>query len=183
MWFEYEDRDLDFNSRENRRTWLLPEVTPSLKAHAPCDGADVQRKITAYQAFPGDWKNTLQRAMKRFMLSRCRHQFVDQVLDLAIAFEILVGSRGDNAPVSWRVAVRSSQMIGGGLTERLQNRKTLADFYKLRNAGSHGGSPPPGENATLEAAIGLFRSLLETLLNHPSPPDWQSIEMEPPTYR
>jgi hypothetical protein len=132
-WFEYEDPDLDLNSHENYMSWLLPEIVPRVQSNVMVDSTILQRDATALWSLSRDWRSNLLRSMKRFTLSQCRHEIVDQALDLAIAFEIAVSNKGDNAPVSWKVGVRSTQLIGGTLERRQQNRRALADLYKLRN--------------------------------------------------
>lgn len=78
--------------------------------------------------------------MERFRLSQSRQQSVDRVLDLALAFEIAISDRGDNAPPSWKVSVRLAQLIGGPLATRQQNRDGVAVLYDLRKQATHGGS-------------------------------------------
>jgi hypothetical protein len=71
--------------------------------------------------------------MNRFTLSQCRHQTIDRILDLALAFEIAVsGGDGDSAPPGWKVSVRSAQLIGGALKARQSNRSQKVFFGILK---------------------------------------------------
>lgn len=184
-WFEYEDRDLDFNAHENYLSWFMPEIVPRVQSHVTVDSTTLQRDATAFWSLPSDWRSDLLRSMKRFTLSQCRHQIVDRVLDLAIAFEIAVSGKGDNAPLSWKVGVRSTQLIGGTLQRRQQNRRALKALYDLRNKGTHGGSLKAAETQKQETILregtSIYRTLLASFLSLGASPDWQSLELEPRT--
>lgn len=122
--------------------------------------------------------------MERFTLSQCRHRVIDRVLDLTLAFEIAVSSKGDYAtPQSWKVSVRSAQMIGGLLLDRKENRARISELYKLRNKGAHGSSLGGVERNKQEAvlidAAELYRRLLDSFWRHGKRPDWNAIELEP----
>lgn len=183
-WFEYEDQALDFNADENYLSWFLPEIVPVVRSHVTADPVVLRRDAKAFWSLPPEWRRDLLRSMKRFTLSQCRHQAVDQALDLAIAFEIAVsGGKGDNAPPNWKVGVRSAQLIGGVLGTRQQNRSVLKALYDLRNKGAHGGNLKESERVqqetTLSDATAIYGNLLAAFLSLGAVPDWQSLELEP----
>jgi hypothetical protein len=184
-WFEYEDSDLDINADENYVKWFLPEIVPVVRSHVVVDSGILQRDTAALWSLPSDWLNDLLRSMKRFTLSQCRHQIVDRVLDLAIAFEIAVSGKGDNAPPSWKVGVRSAQLIGGELKERQLVRNKLKALYDLRNKGTHGGSLKESERQKQEITVNeatlIYSTLLASFLALGTLPDWPSLELEPRT--
>jgi hypothetical protein len=79
--------------------------------------------------------------MNRFMLSKCRTQLIDRILDLALAFEIAVGGESESwTAISWKVAVRTAQAIGGTLDWRRTVRRKVGQLYDLRSKATHGGS-------------------------------------------
>jgi Apea-like HEPN len=122
--------------------------------------------------------------MERFRQAQGRRQAIDRVLDLALAFEIAVSEKGDNAPPSWKVSVRGAQLIGGPLKERQQNRVTLGALYELRNQATHGGtlkarsSQEPVDDI-LRDSCDLYVRLMKALLALRLKPDWTAIELEP----
>lgn len=184
-WFEYEDADLDLNDHENHLSWFLPEIVPRVESHVSVCSTNLKRDADAFWCLPPDWRSTLLRSMDRFVLSQCRRQIVDRALDLAIAFEIAVGGgKGDNAPASWKVAVRSAQLIGGNLDQRHTNRKALTSLYELRSKGGHGGSLKELDRrkheCTLTDGASLYRTLLSHCLSLSKEPNWQLVELEPP---
>jgi hypothetical protein len=182
-WFEYDDPDLDLNSHENYIAWILPEVAPSIPANATVSAATVQQDLKTLSAMSADWRNDLRRSMERFTLSQCRHQTIDRILDLTLAFEIAVSGKADQAPQSWKVSVRSAQMIGGPLGDRQENRRKMSELYALRNKGTHGSSLSGGDQrkqeAVLTEAAALYRKLLESFWRHGTRPDWTAIELGP----
>lgn len=185
-WFCYEDEDLDFSNHENHLLWCVPEVEPIVRQNVPVKADQLTNTIAARAHLPGDWCEKLMRSTERFVLSQCRYKQVDQALDLVIAFEILTGGgKGDNAPASWKVSVRSAQLIGGSLVWRRQIRDRLSDLYKIRNAGSHGSSLRSSEakeqDCTIRECSAIYQSLVDTLLSLGAGPDWSILELEPRT--
>jgi hypothetical protein len=104
--------------------------------------------------------------------------------ELALAFEIAVSEKGDNAPPSWKVSVRSAQLIGGSLKERQQTRATVSALYKLRNQATHGGtlrarSSQKLVDDILRESCELYVRLMKGLLALRFKPDWKVVELEP----
>jgi hypothetical protein len=183
-WFEYADRDLEYSEWENALTWLLPEIPPHVKRCSPADIKGIQANIANYLRLSPSRRSTLLRSMERFRQSQCRSKAIDRVLDLALAFEIAVSEKGDNAPPGWKVSVRSTQLIGGALKERKHNRATISALYELRNQATHGGTlkakavkKPVDE--ILKENSELYLLLMERLLALRLKPDWKAVELEP----
>lgn len=184
-WFEYDDQDLDLNAHENYVSWILPEVLPRIAGNVALDAATIGLGLQAFSAFPRNWRDDLKRSMERFALSQCRYQMIDRILDLTLAFEIAVSGRGEQAPQSWKVSVRSAQMIGGPLSERQENRRKMVALYNLRNRGTHGSSLADGDRERQESALSdavtLYRKLLDSFWRLGDRPEWDAIELEPPS--
>ena len=176
-WFEYEDKDLDFNEHENYLALSMPEIVPQIQSHVTVDPDAVARDAAAFGALPLDWQDDLLRSMERFTLSQCRRKIVDQALDLAIAFEIATRGSGQKA------AVRSAQLIGGPLSRRQENRRTIAELFNIRNKGAHGGSLKASEQrnheAVLHEAKAAYRAALACSLALGARPNWDALELEP----
>jgi hypothetical protein len=122
--------------------------------------------------------------MERFRQSQCRSKSIDRILDLALAFEIAVSEKGDNAPPGWKVSVRSAQLIGGPLKQRQHNRAALSALYELRNQATHGGtlrvrSPNRTVDEILQENSELYVLLMKRLLALRLKPDWKAVELEP----
>ena len=181
-WFEYADRELEFSEGENTFTWLLPEIHPHIKRSIATEVSAIQSNFANYQAATGEHQTRLLRSMERYSLSQCRRESIDRVLDLALAFEIAVSEKGDNAPPSWKVSVRSAQLIGGTLADRQQKRATVSALYDLRNQATHGGtlkakSPDSSVEQILQENYNLYVLLMKMLLTLRVKPEWKSVEL------
>jgi hypothetical protein len=176
-WFEYEDKDLDFNEHENHLALSMPEIVPHIQSHVSVDPDAVARDAAALWALPSEWQDDLLRSMERFTLSQCRRLIVDQALDLAIAFEIAMRGSGQKA------AVRSAQLIGGPLPRRQDNRVAIAELFNIRNKGAHGSSLKASEQRNYEAVLkdarDTYRAALACFLALGARPDWDALELEP----
>ena len=181
-WFEYEDKDLDLNQHENYLALYMPEIVPHVRSHVSVDTDSLARDAAALWSLPPDWQDDILRSMDRFTLSQCRHQIVDQVVDLAIAFEIAMHGSGQG-PMGWKVAVRSAQLIGGRLPRRKKNRLAIEDLFNIRNKGAHGGrvnaSDRKKHETVLKEARGIYRAALGSFLSLGERPDWKALELEP----
>jgi hypothetical protein len=175
----------EWKTREN---WILPEVNPTIHTFQRADPAAILSDLRNYLALPEDMRRDLMRSMTRYTLGRYRDEITDRVLDLALAFEIAVSGGEQNLAVSWKVSVRSAQLIGGSLAERLECRKTLSDFYGLRSKATHGGSLsklPEAKLAPIDTCHGLYTKLMRRLLSLSDElllnggPNWGTIELGP----
>ena len=179
-WFEFQDAELGGISNAYFLSWNLPEVHPRVESIARLDASDVSELYSAFQNLAFDWKSDLRRSMDRYTLSQCRHELIDQVLDLALAFEIAVSQKGDNLPVRWKVSVRAAQLIGGNVEQRLINRRSVGQLYDLRNRATHGSRLADVDRELLSNCATIYRLLLRRLLAFTRRPDWSSIELESP---
>lgn len=186
-WFEYEDQELDLKAFENWISWVLPEIVPRIPSFTSVSCEALLRDYSAFMALAGNWRTALTRSMERFIVSQSRRQLIDRVLDLCLAFEIAVSSTGNNAPPSWKVSVRSAQLIGGDLKERQERRNTISALYNLRNKGTHGSSLTSVELTKQQEILGeatrAYGDLLSALVGMSGPPDWNSIELQSPSVR
>jgi hypothetical protein len=181
--FEYADQDLDIELWQNPIAWILPEIHPFVSASTKSNGRAIQDDLRRYYALPSEMRDNLLRSMSRFTLSQCRRQMVDRVLDLTLAFEIAVSGGGEMAPPSWKVSVRSTQLIGGPISERQNNRSKINELYKLRNRVTHGSKLKDGDAVKhwnlVSDCTELFRFLMQSFLILGRKPEWNELELEP----
>jgi hypothetical protein len=183
-WFEYDDEDLDLSASENSLTWTFPEIAPRINAAVDVDAQTILDDTRNFFALPQQFQSDMRRSMNRFMLSRCRTQLIDRVLDLALAFEIAVSGENEGASaISWKVGVRSAQAIGGPIDWRQTVRQRINQLYQLRNKATHGGSLKSAAHAKnvqlIEECSGIYRQLLRSLFDIGGKPDWSVLELEP----
>lgn len=183
-WLDYTDRNFEIAEWEKWEHWILPEMHPHIVSSVAIGVSTIRSSWRSYMALPADMRPDLLRSIDRFVLSLYRRQAIDRVLDLVLAFEIAVGGgKGDNAPPSWKVAVRSSQMIGGALDVRQGLREKLNELYKMRSRATHGGRMKANErnklNDAVERCSQIYLTLIDSFLRFKAKPDWNRIELEP----
>jgi hypothetical protein len=177
-WFEFDDPRLTIWSEDPSLTWSHAEVPAEIEAAIQVDADEVSDDFERFFELPTGVQSDLLRSLKRFALSQCRRDPIDRVLDLVLAFEIAATKdAGDHLPPSWKVSVRSAQMIGGPLAQRLENRKLLRTLYDMRNAGTHGSSTIGGKEDIIERAAALYPQFIRSLMRHGGKPDWPAIEL------
>jgi hypothetical protein len=184
-WMEYEDRSLLLEEWKMRESWSLPEIPHFIKLFRPVDADVLRTDLANYQRLPGAMRADLLRSMKRFTLGQCRKEVVDRILDLALAFEIAVSGGDQNLPVSWKVSVRTAQLVGGSVESRKRNREAVSDLYALRNKATHGSSlasvADQEQATTIETSYAIYGKLIRCLLSLGNKPIWNNIELEPRT--
>ncbi|RXH12346.1 hypothetical protein EAS56_17715 [Bradyrhizobium guangzhouense] len=183
-WFEYEDEEIDIAVWENWLTWTFPEVSPRIGAPVAVDAQTILDDTRGFLALPERFQSDLRRSMNRFMLSKCRTQLIDRVLDLALAFEIAVSGESESwTAISWKVAVRSAQAIGGPLDWRRTVRRKVGQLYDLRSKATHGGNLGSDEYVNnlqlIEECSAIYRQLLRSFFDVGVKPDWRVLELEP----
>jgi hypothetical protein len=183
-WFEYVDATLDINDWSNHLVWMLPEIHPRVDECSEISGASIRNDLLLYKQIPDPMRSVLQRSMDRFILSQCRHKLIDRILDLILAFEIAVSGPGGGKSVpSFKVNLRSAQLIGGTLDERRKNRDLVSELYELRSKATHGSSLSKYDEDELYGLIAqcsdIYVRLLRCILAIGNTPDWDALELEP----
>mgnify|MGYP003608658306 CR=1 FL=1 len=171
------DESLDLYSHHHAIYWEHPEVAPIIERVTELDPTLFINQREAFQTLPKKWRQRLLRAAARFSLSQCRQEPVDKVLDLALAYEIVLSSDETNAGISWKLAVRAAQIIGGDIDKRIAIRDQVNAFYGVRSRASHGGDIKPSEDV-VEHAADTFRRLFVRLVELRAEPNWKKIELE-----
>jgi hypothetical protein len=182
-WFEYNDEDLEISACENTLSWTFSEIAPRILAAVEIEPRAILADTRQFFALPPKCQSDLKRSMDRFVLSRCRMFLIDRILDLALAFEIAVSGESESyTAISWKVAVRTAQAIGGAVEGRQAVRKNVSALYSLRSKATHGGSMKPDErdkNAKLvEVCSDIYRGLLRSLFEMGAKPNWNILELQ-----
>jgi hypothetical protein len=181
-WFEWADSKLDFNRLEKSMFWHIPEVVPRIQRNMHVSPERIS-EISNPSIVKGQWKKVLLRSMHRFVLSQSRRNIPDRALDLVMAFEIAVGGGpGDNAPASWKVSMRTAQLIGGALDSRLDIRKTLSRLYQIRSQTAHGSDLRVSDANKISLMVtkseSIYGDMVRAALKLSSMPKWESLEMQ-----
>ncbi len=180
-WFDYENDEIEIGHDDENFAWHHAEVMPAVRRPEISPSREIAKHVTRFYALPENMRSNLMRSMKRFSLSQCRHELVDRILDLVLAYEIAATIHsGDNIPASWKVSIRPALIIGGTLEERQSNRNLLAGLYKLRNKGTHGGALKATNRQVIERATKLFPQFMKAMIEAGQKLDWSAIELGMP---
>jgi hypothetical protein len=181
-WFEYDDQSLDFNQWQNSITWILPEIHPRILKYTSVSPDDIQGRLQSFSALPVRLQDRLLRSMGRFELSQCRNAIIDRILELTLAFEIAVSGPGSEGAISWKVSVRSAQLIGGAIAKRQLTRDNVKKLYRLRSKATHGSDLTTHDQTeleeTLSSCLSIYRELILSFLALTQEPEWDSLELQ-----
>lgn len=126
-------------------------------------------------------------------LERLRQAFlsetpVDTALDLGIALEaLLTHEHNSDAPISYRIRLRATHLVGGDAEQRKATAKRVGIAYRLRNRAAHGGSVDDvalkeegGSGSVqdyLQDCAALTAVMIRSLVSLRQFPDWEGLAM------
>ena len=161
-------------------TFPWPERSPS-KASV---SSDQWEQFTALCRFAtasddGDTEKRVGLACSRLANSTRRIgplEYTDQIIDLAIALEALVGDKRSSGKEL--LATRVAWLLGSGPKDRLKIRESVRRFYRVRSAVVHGSQMSDEKSGMLAEARELVGRLLEEFQSRggiPTQQDWNEI--------
>ena len=115
--------------------------------------------------------------IQRWRRSKAARNGVDLAIDLRIALESLFLDEGNNAELSFRLALRAAWYLGAKGHERTKIFDALREAYIIGSKAVHTGE---GYNdvipANLAAAQDICRiSILRRISERGKPPDWKNV--------
>lgn len=108
-------------------------------------GPHIRRLQRNWKSISSIWQSNahyLRIPMQRLFDASARTRSDDRLVDLVIGLEslLLFGTRDE---LKFRLSIRGARILGRGLDERENWRKTLGDMYDLRSAVVHGMRKSP----------------------------------------
>ena len=115
--------------------------------------------------------------IQRWRRSKAARNGVDLAIDLRIALESLFLDEGNNAELSFRLALRAAWYLGAGGHERTRIFEALREAYNIGSKAVHTGKGYDDEiPAELAAAQDICRmSILRRISDGGKPPDWKKV--------
>ncbi|UVK80682.1 hypothetical protein LOY46_13870 [Pseudomonas sichuanensis] len=187
-WFVFDDPDLE-DARLFKGHSMQPiEIIP----HGPSNESllDVEEAKPLVEAFLSLQGHTLAKtsvALKRLNQSRRRHNVGDQAVELATAFEALLG---DNATteMTHKIKVRSTRLLGGPIENRIRNAAIINKTYSIRSKLVHTGQVKADETETISGqrmvasqivseATYLCAQLIRMIILRRTIPDWATFDI------
>ena len=139
-WFSFVDSDLQTAQVSASFGSPVVEVIPNrwLDAFPTLDPAMAQRATETFLLHKGSAKEKLRIALTRIRLALSRHSVGDKALEIAIAFEALLGD-GGNSEMTHKIKTRTARLIGGTEKERQRTAAIVGRMYDVRSALVHTG--------------------------------------------
>lgn len=177
-WFTFDDADLERVGQGG----IAPgsnEIIPAL--HHEDRLLDETRARDAVRLFFAcATKSPLTIALERLNQSLRRYAIADRVLDLAIAFESLLGEReGEHR---YKISLRAARLTGKDVADRRRRRACIQALYDIRSRVVHGGRAPARigsvtpDQVFAEAAV-ICADVISAILVNGSMPDWRELEI------
>lgn len=107
-------------------------------------------KLKTLQSYLQTSSMLLSLVLRRFNYTYERKDFSDRVIDLAIAFEILLSKEKDlKESITFKLRVRAARLLGESIEEKETVAETISKFYSLRSSIVHGGKLNISDNDRL----------------------------------
>lgn len=140
-WFTFDDPDLQeasilASSRVGAALEILPR--PNIIDYPVVDAQEAQQIVPAYLALGGETRTKIRLALQRFSQAQRRHNVGDAAVELATAFEALLGGDG-NTEMTHKIKVRAARLIGGSEEIRKYNAAIINETYSIRSKLIHTG--------------------------------------------
>ena len=184
-WFQFENADL-VDIMPGARMGTIFEIEPFMfRSFEPFDAeraADISR---AYLGVLKDHRN-IQLALDRFERGMRRMNPGDAAVELCIALESLLSDPGDQGEITYKVALRSAQLLGGDLPERAERRDKVKALYGLRSNVVHGRTLPTkkivgGKEMTVDDLVKegfkIAAQVIARVIGMKGIPDWRMLEL------
>ncbi|WP_061172503.1 HEPN domain-containing protein [Caballeronia hypogeia] len=164
---------------------ILPRHTLD---HYPALNTDEARRIVReFIALPDDVRGVMRVALKRINQAHLRHDVGDKAVELATAFEALLGDGGTNE-MTHKITVRSVRLLGGTLSEREINKVIVNKMYSVRSKLVHTGKVDEtkkvnvrGEQLTsqeiVDQALLLGVRVATKIIFDKKIPDWEAFDI------
>ena len=136
LWFTFDDPDFELGAF---RTTPMTEIVPTRPVDYPIlSPQEAPEIVQAYLRLPPNTRRHVGVALERLNLAQRRVNVGDRAVELATAFESLVGD-GDKNEMTHKVKVRTVRIIGGSIDERITNAAIINKAYSIRSTLVHTG--------------------------------------------
>ena len=187
-WFNFEDPNLDDVGFGNAKSRPLIEILPTkFTDFPPLDAIVAIEVVQQFLKTNGPTRNKLRVALERLNQAQRRRNPGDQAVELATAFETLVG---DNATteMTHKVKIRTTRLLGGVEDTRRRNAVLIGKTYDVRSSLVHTGHVDAAATETicgerkpvthiLEEATKLCAELIRIILQRGSIPEWPKFDV------
>lgn len=143
-WFLFDDPDLERARIGSMRGGLLHEILPTSSDYSVVDAADAIHIVNAYIGLNEGTRAHIRVALQRLSLALRRRNLGDKAVELAVAFESLLGDNANNE-MTHKITTRSVRLVGGSGDVRKKNSVLMKKAYEIRSKLVHTGSSNPNK--------------------------------------
>lgn len=187
-WFVFNDVDV----QEANTQFGLGESQVEFIPARPVDFPPLQPEeaseiVRGYLGLQEDVRNLVRVGLKRISQALRRHHPGDCAIELAIAFEALMGGNEKNE-VTHKVRVRTARILGGTPEERIRTSEIVNRTYGIRSAMVHSGAidlrkrHKVGDeyltaDQLIPVAADTCATLIRAVIRAGALPDWSSFDV------
>lgn len=184
-WFTFDNSDFELGTTSMRsQVEILPLGRmdyPSLDVH------EAPELVRAYLQLPPTTRERVRIGIERINQALRREKFGDQAVELATAFEALVGDN-EKTEMTHKVKIRAVRMIGGSIAERKINAALISKAYSIRSTLVHTGHVKPNlelpidgnrvpAQQIIDRALALCVKLAKSIIRSGNFPDWSLFDI------
>jgi hypothetical protein len=188
-WFTYDDPDFEEASIMSRaRSWPALEILPIRPLDYPAlEADDAKEVVQKYLLLHGTTRGRVRVALQRLNQALRRHGIGDQAVELATAFEALLGDN-DKTEMTHKIKVRCVRLIGGSNDIREANAGVISEAYSIRSKLLHTGNVDHrkskmirGEkmeaSMIIDHAIRICSDLIKVIIRQGAIPKWTDFDI------
>ncbi|MGZ0008306.1 hypothetical protein [Burkholderia gladioli] len=185
-WFTFDDPDFEIGGATSMTfmTEIVPTRVTEYPMLAPEEAVDT---VQAYLKLPTGVRRHVRVAIERINQALRRRNVGDRAVEIATAFEALVGDNDKNE-MTHKVKVRTVRLIGGSLDERRTNAAIVNKAYAIRSSLVHTGKVDEGATETIvgvrvavreivDRALALCVQLTQIIIRRGAVPTWTDFDI------
>jgi hypothetical protein len=177
-WIDLIDSDLE--AAHFGRMWMSSFFDGPIHS-AQSFPMDVEKlaKVGAYLKIKAPSSKACDIAAERLILARRRRSIANKAIEAAICLEALLLGESPNTEMTYRMGLRAALLLDKDPEKRLQIRKTVRKFYRIRGKVVHGGDAE--DDATnrkiVNDGVDLCAQTLAAITAFGELPDWEAWEL------
>lgn len=178
-WFSFDDKDLQEARFGVSRGAKIIEVVPLGHLDYPVlEPEEAKQIVKSFLDLDAKLRTIIKYALHRFNQALRRHNPGDRAVELAIAFESLLGD-GQQNEVTHKVKVRTVRLLGGDINNRIENSKIIKRVYDLRSRVVHTGNATisDGDPDIICKATIICADIIKKVIRQGSIPIWGEFDI------
>lgn len=177
-WIEYDDVDLNKIRLGCPSLINNADLMAGMRKPIVIRDSDVTEYIAPLLTLEDDQlKRSLVSALERLVRATKENRVEDKAINVAIAFEYLLGDQG-HTDIVHKIATRTAKFLGGSTDVRTAHFKAVKKMYDIRSKAIHGSNikKETAELASIESAADICLKVAKLLLSNRRSNDWNKFD-------